>query len=121
MLYRCVNRSHFAYQQYGGRGITVCQEWIKFDGFYKDMGDRPSSSHSIERIDTNGNYEPSNCRWATAREQARNRRNNRHISIDGETHCISEWAEKLDIKNTTIRERLNRGWTEREALFGRGK
>lgn len=75
MLDRCRNPDNAAYANYGGRGISVCDEWQKFEAFYADMGDRPSSKHSIERIDNEGNYERSNCKWATAVEQNRNKRN----------------------------------------------
>lgn len=74
MRQRCTKPSVVAYKNYGGRGIKVCERWEKFDNFIKDMGMRPSSDHSLDRVDVNGNYEPSNCRWATSLEQARNRR-----------------------------------------------
>lgn len=72
---RCYRKKNKKYPIYGGRGITVCDQWLEsFDAFYAAMGDRPSPKHSVDRIDTNGNYEPSNCRWATASQQAINRR-----------------------------------------------
>lgn len=79
MIARCTNSGHIHYRSYGGRGITVCERWLKsFLNFYTDMGQRPSSQHSIDRIEVNGNYTPENCKWATAKEQAYNRRNTIH-------------------------------------------
>lgn len=83
MRQRCLNRKNKKYASYGGRGIKVCDRWSSFDLFYKDMGARPSARHSIERVDNDGNYEPSNCRWATASEQRKNQRPR------------SRWAEAL--------------------------
>lgn len=75
MIYRCRNKKAANYPLYGGRGISVCQRWRKsFDSFFDDMGQRPSPMHSIDRIDNDGNYEPGNCRWATAKEQRANQR-----------------------------------------------
>lgn len=75
MLRRCYNSNDPSYERYGGRGITVCGEWLmSFDNFYRDMGPRPTNQHSLDRIDNNGNYEPTNCRWATVTQQQQNKR-----------------------------------------------
>ena len=75
MMTRCSNKKTKCYKNYGGRGIKVCKRWLKFENFYNDMGCRPSNKHSIDRVNNDGNYEPSNCRWATIKQQANNRRN----------------------------------------------
>lgn len=81
---RCYNPLNSSYKNYGERGITVCDRWLhSFENFLADMGERPTSKHSIDRIDVNGNYEPSNCRWATNKEQCNNRRNNVTIEYKG--------------------------------------
>lgn len=95
---RCLNTKSISYKSYGGRGIKVCDRWKKsFPNFLEDMGKRPTNKHSIDRINNNGNYEPSNCRWATIKEQTRNTRTNRLITIKGETKCLSEWVEFLGL------------------------
>lgn len=76
MKQRCRNAKHRAYKWYGARGVGVCDRWLNFQNFYEDMGQRPSDSHSLDRIDPHGNYEPGNCRWATAAQQQQNRTNN---------------------------------------------
>lgn len=86
MRQRCNNSNHERYKDYGGRGITICERWGEFINFYTDMGSRPSDLHSLDRINNDGNYEPSNCRWATDSQQNRNRRifGNQHTN---KTHC----------------------------------
>lgn len=116
---RCEYTRDRNYPYYGGRGIKVCDRWRVpggFANFLADMGPRPSPRHSLDRIDYNGNYEPSNCRWTTARGQARNRRNNTLITIDGETLSLAEWGERAGISPKTIQSRIARGLTGRDLL-----
>jgi hypothetical protein len=104
---RCGSPSNRNYKGYGGRGIKVCERWGRYENFLADMGRRPSPTHSIERKNNNGDYEPENCVWATKKEQGRNKRNNRWFTHDGETLTLSEWARKRGIKRTTLRMRLD--------------
>jgi len=116
MIQRCTNKNQRSYKDYGGRGITVCERWLKFKNFYADMGERPSKEHSIDRIDVNGNYEPGNCRWATQAEQHANKTNNARWEFRGQVKCAFEWAAELGISIRTIRSRLRYGWTLEQAL-----
>jgi hypothetical protein len=105
------------YSDYGGRGIQVCERWrTSFMAFLADMGERPSTEHSLDRIDNDGNYEPGNCRWATKQIQARNRRCNRVISLNGEARTVAEWSELLGVSPRTIYSRLNKGQPIERAL-----
>ena len=113
---RCTVPSHQAFCNYGGRGIKVCQEWLdSFETFYHDMGQCPPD-HQLDRIDNDGNYTSKNCRWATRKQQARNRRSNTHLTHNGKTHTIVEWTELLGLGPTTIYDRLRRGWSVLESL-----
>lgn len=118
MKVRCANPKSQDWHRYGGRGIAVCDRWRdSFENFYADMGPRPSSKHSIDRIDSDGNYEPANCRWATSKEQANNwKTRNRRITHNGETLSIPEWAERLGITRESLRDRLDAGWSVSDAL-----
>lgn len=109
LVSRCRKKDDKDYPNYGGRGITVCKEWLKFEGFYKDMGKRPKGK-TIERIDVNGPYDFWNCRWATVKEQNRNRRNNRTVKAFGKIRILQEWADEFKINKVTLLDRLNRGW-----------
>jgi hypothetical protein len=111
MKNRCENPNNNGYRRYGGRGITVCDRWREggFWVFNADMGDRPSARHSIDRIDNNKGYGPDNCRWATAKQQGRNRSTNRLVTHDGVTLPVSEWAERLGINYRTLLGRLRQG------------
>lgn len=117
MRRRCENPRHKKFYFYGGRGIRVCSRWQSFKTFLSDVGPRPSEKHSLDRFpDKNGNYEPSNCRWATQKEQCRNTRRNRIVTMGEETLCISEWCEKLGLNVYTVNGRIFRGLSPIEAL-----
>lgn len=120
---RCYNPNSQNYEDYGGRGITVCDEWQEFEPFYEWAmangydENAPSSEYTIERIDVNGDYEPSNCRWATDKEQANNRRNNHFITYNGKTKTLSQWEDELGIKQSTLKCRINNyNWSIERAL-----
>lgn len=113
---RCNSKSNRAFACYGGRGIRVCARWDCYEMFLEDMGRRPSSGHSLDRIDVNGNYCPNNCRWATMGQQQNNRTNNRTLSLRGETRTLMEWSGLLGLKRQTIQSRLMRGWSVERAL-----
>jgi hypothetical protein len=106
MKKRCMNPKDIAYHNYGGRGITVCERWLAFENFYADMGASFVEGLEIERLDVNGNYEPSNCTWETSKQQARNRRTNHLVTAFGETKPIIVWAEEYGIKKSTLLKRL---------------
>lgn len=117
MRQRCSNPKNDKYLTYGGRGIHVCERWNDFSMFISDIGRRPSSLHSLDRIDPNGNYEPGNVRWATQKEQQNNRRDNRKFTIDGETKTVAEWADAYRIRPNIVTQRINRdGWCIKRAL-----
>lgn len=117
MINRCENPRVPSYQRYGARGIRVCDRWRKnFADFFVDVGPRPSPQHSIDRIDTNGHYEPGNVRWATTIEQAQNRRTNKTLTLNGETLCIAEWARRTGISGSCLIARNAAGWTDERAL-----
>lgn len=107
MLRRCNDKDDSLYKYYGGRGVSVCREWMTYGNFLKDMGKSPINT-TIDRIDNNGNYEPSNCRWATRKEQANNRRGNVLLTFRGETHTASQWSEMLNLNKYTIYEKVRK-------------
>jgi hypothetical protein len=112
MIRRCYEKNRPAYKNYGGRGIAVCDRWRQsVENFVADMGARPSSDHSLDRIDNDGDYEPSNCRWATREEQARNKRNSRRVYFDGEPLTAREIADRHGLKAATVLYRMNKGWS----------
>lgn len=117
MRQRCSNRRTVGWADYGGRGIKVCPRWQQsFAAFLADMGPKPSVKHSIDRKDTNRDYTPENCRWATKLDQARNCRSNRYVTFRGQTMCLSAWAEKTGLSESVIRARLNLGWSVKKTL-----
>lgn len=113
---RCLNPRNKMYAYYGGRGITVCDRWFKFNNFLEDIGRRPSKSHSIDRIDNNKGYYKENCRWATRGQQAFNRRSNRIITAFGSSKPLTVWARETGLHYVCIQFRLKRGWTPEQAL-----
>ena len=114
---RCLNNNSPAYHRYGGRGITMSSRWVdSFIAFERDIGPRPSLRHTLERIDNNKGYYPSNVRWATRAEQANNRATNRILEHDGKRMNVAQWAKHLDLPHALIRSRLHRGETVAEAL-----
>lgn len=102
MLNRCHKPKTKRFKDYGGRGIVVCDKWHKFENFYADMGNRPSAEHSIDRINNNGNYEPSNCRWATRKEQYQNRRTNIFIDTAYGLMTLKEACKKYGLNASSI-------------------
>lgn len=119
MKNRCNNPSFKHYDRYGGRGITYDPAWNDFKNFLKDMGEKPSRRHQLERVDNDKNYNKENCIWATRREQTRNRggkRPTRLYSYDGKTMCIKDWAEEVGISASSMRKRLDNGWPLEKAF-----
>lgn len=117
MIQRCTNQASPAWRNYGGRGIEVCERWRAFELFLEDMGKAPSSKHSLERKDNNGNYEPSNVVWANAKTQGRNTRRNRLLEFKGETLTLVEWAERIGTDSRFLSLRLDvLGWPVERAL-----
>lgn len=114
MKSRCMSPSNDGYKDYGGRGVSVCQEWIAFEGFWKDMGDTWREGLSIDRYpDVNGNYEPGNCRWATPKEQGNNRRTNVMVKgPNGEPMTVTQASEAYGIDRRAVYSRIRYGWPE---------
>jgi hypothetical protein len=115
IISRCGNEQRKDYHHYGGRGIKVCERWLTFDNFLADMGEKPTGM-SIGRIDNNGNYEPSNCRWETHRQQMRNRRGNRIVTAFGKTGCLADFTEHFKVSYSAVLSRLRIGWSVERAF-----
>ncbi len=116
MVRRCNRPNHPSYHIYGGRGINVCQRWLKFENFLSDVGVRPSPNHSIHRIENDSGYVEGNVKWATAFEQQNSRRNNHRISFSGKTQTLTQWATETGINYVALHYRLKRGWSVDKAL-----
>lgn len=121
MKLRCTNPNAQEADRYINRGIKVCDEWLNSYETFEEwaLANGYRDGLSLDRIDNDGNYEPSNCRWATAKEQCRNRSTNYILTVDGKSHCLSEWAEIVGIKASTIHTRKRRGWSDHDAVYGR--
>ncbi len=115
MMHRTLNPKCAQFKDYGGRGISVCERWKKFENFFEDMGNRPDKK-TLGRIDNDKDYEPGNCRWENMKQQQRNKRSNRILEVDGEKHCVAEWAEIKGIHFNLIHTRLGRGWSVDRAV-----
>jgi len=124
MKKRCTNKNCKSYKNYGGRGIKVCKRWLKFDNFIIDMYDDfrhhlikygPKNT-TIERVDNNSDYKPSNCKWATKKEQVNNNRYNRVFTINGLKLNVAQWASRFGLKYQLVLDRLNLGWSIEKAL-----
>jgi hypothetical protein len=113
---RCLNQNRPSYVYYGGRGITICDRWLdSFENFLADMGE-PPDGYELERVNNELGYSPENCVWANRKTQCRNTRSNRLVTYKGETRCIAEWSEILNMKYGTLRGRLDNNWTIERAF-----
>lgn len=120
MLYRCNDDRSLAFKYYGARGIRVCERWTRsFEDFVEDMGPKPSRAHTIDRINNDGDYEPGNCRWATQKQQSRNKRSNVWVEHDGRRMLSEDWAAELGISRQRFEQRMAQGLSE-ERLFAPG-
>lgn len=110
MRHRCLNKNSKIYKYYGARNIKICKRWNNFKNFIYDIGLCPSSNHSLDRINNNGDYKPSNCRWATKLEQSHNRRTNILIKINGISKPLRQWCIEKNHSYCCVRSRIRRGW-----------
>ena len=119
---RCNNSKNYSFKDYGARGIKICNEWvIDFMNFYNwAMNNGYQDNLTIDRIDVNGNYEPSNCRWVTMKEQARNKSTNVLLTLNGKTKCVAEWSEIIGLDAKVIYARISRGHTDPSIILYAG-
>jgi hypothetical protein len=118
MKQRCNNPKYHSYGEYGGRGISVCDEWLLFENFYRDMGDKPEKM-SLGRIDNNKGYSKENCQWETPKQQQRNRRNTTFIDWNGKMYALTEFCEINGLNKSTARKRFARGFTPSQLIAGK--
>jgi len=117
MRRRCYRVNHKSYKNYGGRGITICTEWLdNFPQFYADMGKRTSDQHSIDRRNNEKGYTPENCHWATIKEQLNNRRNTIFITANGRKQSLSAWSGEINVPYARLRARVRYGWSGEEII-----
>jgi hypothetical protein len=116
MRSRCTCTKHYSYKDYGGRGIKVCERWNNFALFAFDVGDKPSPELQLNRIDNNGDYEPNNVEWTTARENSNNRRSSKYIEYNGKSMTARQWCEELGVPYRLVKQRLVSGWDVKTAL-----
>lgn len=115
MRQRCLNPNHPQWEDWGGRGISFCQKWETFEGFFEDMGS-PKDGETLERLDNSKGYSKDNCEWRSHLAQNNNRRSNRVIENEGKRLTITQWSREREINHSTLNQRLRRGWSEEEAL-----
>jgi len=115
MRSRCQDSNHTFYKNYGGRGITVCDRWQKFENFLYDMGEKPKG-YTIERKDNDGDYTPENCIWIPRSEQNKNTRTNRYLEYDGRRQILTDWAKELGVPHSVLQKRLALGWSIGQVL-----
>lgn len=116
MFSRTQNPKNTSFMDYGGRGITLCERWLKFENFLADMGEKPGKNYSIDRIENDLGYYKENCRWATPQEQADNKRSNILLTYNGKTQNITQWENELGTNRGTLWMRLKLGWSVEKAL-----
>ncbi len=113
---RCTNKNHRNFDIYGGNGVRVCDRWMRFKNFLEDMGEKPSPRHTLDRIDSKGDYEPTNCRWADSFVQGQNTSRVKRIEINGETKCLNEWCRHYQLNRATVKSRVRAGRSIEDAL-----
>lgn len=117
MKQRCYNFNNTRIDDYGGRGIKICDRWLEsFENFYEDMGTPPTNLHQLDRIDNEGDYSPNNCKWSTHSENNRNKRDSHMITYNRKTQCVTAWAEDINIDAGTLFDRIARGWDNERVI-----